>query len=61
YRDSLKNGKELTEEEFEAAGGNDSLIHLDFMIGSGEMNVDGILEDDSAEPVMRNGEWAFEV
>jgi aminopeptidase len=31
------------------------------MIGSGEMNVDGILEDETTEPVMRNGEWAFEV
>ena len=61
YRDSLKNSKELTDEEFMAAGGNTSLIHIDFMIGSGEMNVDGILDDDTAEPVMRNGEWAFEV
>jgi aminopeptidase len=61
YRDSLSNGKTLTEEEFEIVGGNYSLIHLDFMIGSGEMNVGGILEDDSTEPLMRNGEWAFEV
>jgi aminopeptidase len=59
YRDSLKNGKELTDEEFMAAGGNNSLIHLDFMIGSGEMNVDGILEDETVEPIMRDGEWAF--
>jgi aminopeptidase len=61
YKDSLKNGKELTDEEFNAAGGNDSLRHLDFMIGSGEMNVDGVLEDGTIEPVMQNGEWAFEV
>jgi aminopeptidase len=61
YRDSLKNGDEMTEEEFMAAGGNQSLIHLDVMIGSGDMNVDGILEDGTIEPVMRNGEWAFEL
>ncbi len=61
YRDSLKNGDEMTEEEFMAAGGNQSLIHLDVMIGSRDMNVDGVLEDGSLEPVMRNGEWAFEV
>ncbi len=61
YRDSLKNGKALTDEEFMAAGGNNSLIHLDFMIGSGEMNVDGILEDETTEPIMRNGEWAFDL
>jgi len=61
YRDSLKEGEQLTVEEFMSAGGNDSLIHIDFMIGSGEMNVDGILEDETTEPIMRNGEWAFEV
>ena len=44
-----------------AAGGNNSLIHLNFMIGSGEMDVDGILENQTAEPIMRNGEWAFEL
>ncbi len=61
YRDSLKKGKELSDEEFMSAGGNNSLIHLDFMIGSREMNVDGILEDETAEPIMRNGEWSFKV
>jgi aminopeptidase len=61
YRNSLKDGVALTDEEFLAAGGNNSLIHIDFMVGSGEMNVDGILDDETTEPVMRNGEWAFEV
>ncbi|MFX0040261.1 MAG: aminopeptidase [Promethearchaeota archaeon] len=61
YRDSLKNGDKMTEEEFMAAGGNQSLIHLDLMIGSADMNVDGELEDGTMEPIMRNGEWAFEV
>ena len=61
FRLSMKNGKSMTDEDFKDAGGNYSLIHLDFMIGSGEMNVDGIMEDGTTEPVMRNGEWAFEV
>ena len=43
------------------AGGNVSLIHIDFMIGSGEMDIDGINKDGIAEPIMRKGEWAFEV
>lgn len=60
-RDSLKDSKEFTDEDFMAAGGNNSIIHLDIMIGSGEMNVDGISEDETVEPIMRNGEWAFEV
>ncbi len=58
---NLKNGEAMSEEEFIATGGNTSQIHMDCMIGSGEMDVDGILEDGTAEPIMRNGEWAFEV
>jgi len=61
YRDSLKNGNALSDEEFFTAGGNNSSIHLDLMVGSGEMNVDGVLEDETTEPIMRNGEWVFEV
>ncbi|MFX1380229.1 MAG: aminopeptidase [Promethearchaeota archaeon] len=61
YRESLKGGDTLTDEEFLAAGGNNSLIHLDFMIGTGDMNVDGILEDKTVESIMKNGEWAFDV
>jgi aminopeptidase len=51
----------MSDEEFAAAGGNQSLIHIDFMIGSGEMDVDGLTGDGTAEPVMRGGKWAFEV
>ena len=51
----------MTEDEFASAGGNKSLIHTDFMIGSAEMEIDGIKEDGSREPVMRQGEWAFTV
>lgn len=57
----MKNGEEMSEEEFMTAGGNESLTHIDFMIGSGKMNIDGITEDGTAEAIMRNGEWAFEV
>jgi aminopeptidase len=59
YRFTLTGGDELTDEEFQAAGGNTSLTHVDFMIGSGEMDIDGIRADGSAEPLMRKGEWAF--
>ena len=55
----LQGGTELSEEEYAARGGNNSLIHVDFMIGSGEMNIDGITTDHRREPLMRNGEWAF--
>jgi aminopeptidase len=58
-RGALKNGIKMTEEEFKSAGGNHSTIHLDMMIGSEKMNVDGITQENEVEPVMRNGEWAF--
>ena len=51
----------MTKEEFMANGGNDSLIHTDFTVGSNKLDIDGIKEDGSREPVMRQGEWAFEV
>ncbi len=61
YRFTLKGGEPMSDAEFMAAGGNVSLIHLDFMVGSGEMDVDGITDSGVAEPVMRKGEWAFKV
>jgi len=61
YRFTLTGGEELNDEEFIAAGGNVSLNHVDFMIGSPQMDIDGIKEDGTHEPVMQQGEWAFEV
>lgn len=61
YRDFLTNGEGMDKDEFMAAGGNSSTIHLDFMIGSAEMDIDGITEDGSSRPLMRGGEWAFVV
>ena len=61
YRTSIQGGDEMSDEEFAANGGNKSLIHVDFMIGSGEMDIDGLCEDGTREPVMRAGEWAFDV
>lgn len=61
YRICLEGGAEMPDEDFLAAGGNDSLAHVDFMIGSELMDVDGVQEDGTVEPVMRAGEWAFPV
>ena len=60
YRFTLTGGEELTDEEFNAAGGNTSMTHVDFMIGSSQMDIDGIQENGTREPVMRAGEWAFD-
>lgn len=59
YRFTLTGGEELTDEEFTASGGNNSLTHVDFMIGSNKIDINGIKEDGTPEPVMRKGEWAF--
>ena len=59
YRFSLDGGEKLSLEEFRARGGNSSLVHSDFMIGSGDLNVDGVLENGEVEAVLRAGEWAF--
>jgi aminopeptidase len=59
YPSTLVGGEQLSEAEFASAGGNHSLEHVDFMVGSGEIDVDGIRADGSVEPVMRQGEWAI--
>jgi aminopeptidase len=61
YRINVANGPGMNDEQFNGAGGNLSAIHLDFMIGSAEMQIDGVRADGQAEPVMRDGEWAFEI
>ncbi|MFW8626991.1 aminopeptidase [Deinococcus sp. ME38] len=59
YRFNVKGGVDMTLEDFLAAGGNDSLTHVDWMIGSGEMDVDGVTKDGTREPVMRAGEFVI--
>lgn len=61
YRMTMRGGEEMSSEEFAQAGGNNSNIHVDFMMGSDEMNIDGITDNGDVEPVMRAGEWAFDV
>jgi aminopeptidase len=58
YSKCFVNGAKLTPQQIAAQGGNQSLIHIDWMIGSGETDIDGILADGSKEPVFRKGEWA---
>lgn len=58
YRFCVQAGPAMTDDEFAAAGGNNSLTHVDFMIGSAQMDIDGVLPDGSVEPLMRAGEWA---
>jgi aminopeptidase len=61
YRVCMENTQGISDEEFERRGGNLSMTHVDFMVGSDKLDIDGTREDGSVEPVMRRGEWAFEV
>jgi aminopeptidase len=56
---ALKGGKDMTTEELTAKGLNESATHVDFMIGSAELNIDGVKFDGTKEPIFRNGNWAF--
>lgn len=58
YAFNLQGGTEISEEELAEAGLNRSQTHVDFMVGSDKMNIDGIKEDGTIVPVFRNGDWA---
>jgi aminopeptidase len=57
YSTCLIGGEKMSNAELAALGANESLIHVDWMIGGPTMNVDGVAADGSAEPLMRAGEW----
>ncbi|MBV8895080.1 MAG: aminopeptidase [Acidobacteriaceae bacterium] len=57
YSTCIRNGENLTPEQLSAQGANSSLIHVDWMIGSADMDVDGISEHGDIEALMRRGEW----
>jgi aminopeptidase len=61
YQFTLQGGGQLSKEEFVARGGNHSLIHVDFMVGSAEMDIDATTPDGEVEPLMRSGEWAVDL
>jgi aminopeptidase len=58
YIGTMRDGHTKSLDELAAAGANTSLIHVDWMIGSGEIDVDGTLPDGTVEALMRKGEWA---
>ena len=59
YSVCLEGAEAMSEEQLTEAGANASVTHVDFMIGSEQMDIDGVLADGSTEPVMRAGEWAI--
>ncbi|HEV2303941.1 MAG TPA: aminopeptidase [Candidatus Acidoferrales bacterium] len=61
YTMCMKDGEKLSREELAARGANESLIHVDWMIGSNRIDVDGISASGDAEPLLRAGEWTWKV
>ncbi|NBJ69743.1 MULTISPECIES: aminopeptidase [Clostridia] len=59
YPTNLEGGSNMNQEELDRHGVNDSLSHVDFMIGSKQLDIDGVFADGTTEPVFRNGTWAW--
>lgn len=58
YSKCFVGGDKLTPEQIAAQGGNKSFIHIDWMIGSDQIDIDGVHTDGRRVPVFRKGEWA---
>ena len=58
FKEVLPGGDDLTMEQAQQQGINDSIIHVDFMVGADDLSIDGIRPDGTAVPVFRNGTWA---
>lgn len=61
YPTTIENGLNMTKEELSAAGANDSLIHVDFMIGDESLNIDGVKENGERVAIFRDGDFVNEV
>ncbi|MBM7558844.1 aminopeptidase [Marinitoga litoralis] len=58
YPTCVENGEKMSDEELKNAGLNNSITHVDFMIGNEEMNVYGI-KDGKEELIMKKGKWVI--
>lgn len=59
FPNAIKDGKSLSKEELMDKGLNQSMIHVDFMMGGSDLSIDGIKEDGTVEPVFRDGNWVI--
>lgn len=59
YRTCIKDGDELKDDELDNHGVNNSLTHVDFMIGSSDLDIIGITHDGEEVQVFKDGNWAF--
>ena len=59
FPDTIRDHHNKSLDECRALGINESMIHVDFMIGCDTMNIDAICADGKVVPIFRNGNWAF--
>ncbi|WP_062353064.1 aminopeptidase [Bacillus kwashiorkori] len=59
YPTNIQGGTKMNEDQLREHGINTSPVHVDFMIGSAEMDIDGIKKDGTVVPIFRNGDWAI--
>lgn len=59
YSENIKNGAFLSDEEAKKSGMNNSIIHVDFMVGGPELSVIGVKKDGSKIELLKNGNWAI--
>lgn len=59
YPTTIQGGTKMSQEDLLKNGMNTSIVHVDFMIGSDKMDIDGIKEDGTVVPIFRNGDWAI--
>ena len=59
FADTIRDFEHKSLDECRAMGINDSMIHVDFMIGCEDMSIDAITRDGKTVPIFRNGTWAF--
>jgi len=59
YPMNVQGGNDMTVEELAQAGSNQSMAHVDFMFGSADMNITGLLEDGTEVPVFQNGNFVI--
>ena len=58
FKEVLPGGDDMTVKQAQEKGINDSIIHVDFMVGADDLSIDGVKPDGTAEPIFRNGTWA---
>ena len=58
FKEVLPDGDALTAAQAVERGINDSIIHVDFMVGSDDLAIDGVRADGTLVPVFRDGTWA---